>query len=139
MALIVQWPFGHDCRGSCRLRLGLCHATLGHIATSAGVGRLERTFPSLPSRRNVRRKVEDVDGVLGIGFNYEDHPDLVQFSLLEQMSNKNMIDSKMFNIKFKNEYKGTISFGDLITEEITDLYNGTCQPYKIEEGTEIAK
>ena len=28
-----------------------------------------------------------------------------------------MIDSKMFNIKFKNEYKGTISFGDLITEE----------------------
>lgn len=97
------------------------------------------SFFLVETSNNIADEISDVDGVLGIGFNYEDHPDLIQFSLLEQMSNKNMIDSKMFNIKFKNEYKGTISFGDLITEEITDLYNGTCQPYKIEEGTEIAK
>lgn len=97
------------------------------------------SFFLVETSNNITDDLSDVDGVLGIGFNYEDHPDLIQFSLLEQMSNKNMIDSKMFNIKFKNEYKGTISFGDLITEEITDLYNGTCQPYKIEEGTEIAK
>lgn len=83
--------------------------------------------------------LEDVDGVLGLGFNYEDHPNLTQFSLLEEMYSKELIDIKMFNIKFKNEYKGKLTFGKLINEEITDLYNGTCQPFKIEEQTEVAK
>ena len=83
--------------------------------------------------------LEDVDGVLGLGFNYEDHPNLPQFSLLEEMYSKELIDIKMFNIKFKNEYRGKLTFGKLINEEITDLYNGTCQTFKIEEETEVAK
>jgi hypothetical protein len=66
---------------------------------------------------------DDVVGILGIGHCLEeDKDDIKPFFLLEQLKDKSLVDKLSLSIKFQNEYKGKLRFGDEITH-LSDVYS----------------
>lgn len=79
-------------------------------------------------------EIEKVDGVLGLGFSYEnDKAGTIKFSILDRMNMLGMIDQKLFTIHFQDEYKGSMHFGE-ISQEVNDLYSGKLQALKKYDG-----
>ena len=54
----------------------------------------------------------DIDGILGIGYKYEElNSNMELFSLLEQLYNNTLISKKVYYINFENDNKGIVQFG----------------------------
>ena len=66
---------------------------------------------------------DDVVGILGIGHCLEgDKDDIEQFFLLEKLKDKSLVDKLSLSIKYQNEYRGKLRFGDEITH-LSDVYS----------------
>ena len=66
---------------------------------------------------------DDVVGILGIGHCLEeDKDDIKPFFLLEQLKDQSLVDKLSLSIKYQNEYKGKLRFGDEITH-LSDVYS----------------
>jgi hypothetical protein len=75
---------------------------------------------------------ENLDGILGLGYYYEDfEKDAIDFSLIDQLKNKNLINKKLFTQLYTEEKKGKMYIGDLPYEIKNDMENyGTCNTIK---------
>ncbi len=55
---------------------------------------------------------DDIDGILGIGYKYEElYNNMYLFSLLEQLYNNSLISKKVYYINFDDNNKGIVQFG----------------------------
>lgn len=74
----------------------------------------------------------NLDGILGLGYYYEDFDNgAVDFSLLDQLKDRNVIKSQMFTQKYTGNKQGKMFIGDLPEEISGDLENfGSCPALK---------
>ena len=65
---------------------------------------------------------DNVVGILGIGHSLgEDKEDIKSFFLLDKLEENNLIDNSSLSIKYQNEFRGKLRFGDEITH-LSDIY-----------------
>ena len=71
---------------------------------------------------------DEIDGILGIGFKYEElNYNMELFSLLQQLYVKNLISKKVYYINFYDYNKGIVQFGKK-NKELLKHNIGTCIP-----------
>ena len=71
---------------------------------------------------------DDIDGILGIGYKYEElNPFMNHFSLLEQLYVNNQITKKIYFINFTSESEGYVKFGRK-NEQLLNENIGECIP-----------
>ena len=71
---------------------------------------------------------DDIDGILGIGYKYEElYNNMYLFSLLEQLYNNSLISKKVYYINFINDNKGIVQFGKK-NKDLLKYSIGKCIP-----------
>jgi hypothetical protein len=76
----------------------------------------------------------DLDGILGLGYNYEDFRNgSEQFSLIDKLHSENLIKNKIYTQKYIDDKTGSMVIGDLPEEISNDMQNyGNCTLIRME-------
>jgi saccharopepsin len=79
---------------------------------------------------------QDLDGILGLGYNYEDFDyESETFSLIDKLHSENLIKRKIFTQKYNDDRTGSMVIGDLPDEISNDMQNyGNCTLVRKDSG-----
>jgi len=77
---------------------------------------------------NKEHDLGELDGVLGLGFNYnKTQYNYEKFSIIFQLKSNKFINNQLFTLKYTSENKGKMTIGNLPNEIINDTKNyGSC-------------
>ena len=115
---LSEYSTRYDIQGSC-----------GYDVIRINNDSLFENFPFcvINNSTNITEIIEDnedeVVGILGIGHSLvEDKEDIQPFFLLDQLQEKLLVDKLSLSIKYQNEFRGKLRFGDEITH-LSDIYS----------------